>query len=975
MALATAALTALAAWWLVRTTDESPPPSPAPASDAHASLATSRAATATEAEAATLPVPTSDGTDAARTPVATGHVVRGTLRQNEAPLANVPLRVFAGPDQDVAPVQATTTASDGSFAFPMPQARFFFVVDAPTIPRDWWSGWQSTRASDWDLGDVPVPNGGAVTGVVRDPLGQPVANAAVTAAYGPYGYERIPAPAAPPEPTPLRTDAAGTFRIDGLRPGGYRLTAVTADRALAEANTTIVENGTTTEELELQRGTRVEGIVLDWRGQPLPGAEVTMESMPDPVTTDARGWFVIENHLYHKGLRVTATGHIEHWCQVPDGAGEQRIRLGRAVTLRGTVRGAGSAATTILLTEAPNAAPDSADARPSVLVDRPLPVAADGTFVVTGLSTTDFVVRAFAAGVGTSPPLRVNLREDTTIELQIAVRNALRVLVEDEEGHVIHGAEVVEDLQIAKCWSLYSGDHAKDVAGRIFGSHAKRCTITAQGRAMLPVEPDKPLALGVRCRGFLPDIRVFAVGEVPAEVRVVLQRAGSVRGVVHGGSSTEYTRVVALWSLANDDAMRALATPEPPDAQRNEWHPLTATVDAQGRFVLAGLRPGAWRAAVQRSGRASVGKRPDEQVGAVPLLDEGSDLRAVVEFTVVAREETAIALTEPPLGTLRGRVLLRGVPCADVQVLAVRPGQRHGYYLGPPSALDWDRKLIREWAAGQATGADGMFTIRYREAGPVELRIRHTNGAATSPPTVLVLPSPGTGDAACTLQLPGGAIRGRFPIEQLPPKERSFVTVVLYPMHKAKSDPVYHHDHGWPLARDCAHVELGADGRFAFDFLPTGEWLVRVHASVWEADTPPWQRVIHVAGEVVDLGDLATPPIVTASVQWRWPTADALERRVYGVWLYSGHGSDPAAVWRGTFAAKDQGSTTLNTAPGRYTILPFGNAGEAMNFGYGLGYLTGMPLAEPFPIEVHADGTVTPSELTFVPLPPPPKQR
>ena len=32
--------------------------------------------------------------------------------------------------------------------------------------------------------------------------------------------------------------------------------------------------------------------------------------------------------------------------------------------------------------------------------------------------------------------------------------------------------------------------------------------------------------------------------------------------------------------------------------------------------------------------------------------------------------------------------------------------------------------------------------------------------------------------------------------------------------------------------------------------------------------------------------------------------------------------------------------------------------------------ITGMPLAKPQAIEVHADGTVSPKELTFEPLPP-----
>ncbi|MCA3007045.1 MAG: carboxypeptidase regulatory-like domain-containing protein [Phycisphaerales bacterium] len=972
VALAVTVLTTVATWWFVRTTDDPSSPSPAPASEAHASLSPSHSSPTLYTAVADLPASTSDGIDVTRTRVATGHVVRGTLRQHEAPLANVPLRVFAGSDQKVAPVGATTSAADGSFAFVMPLARFCFVVDAPTIPRDWWSGWHSSRASDWDLGVVPVPNGGAVAGVVRDSLGQPVANAAVTAACG--QYERRPAASDPPEPTPLRTDAAGTFRFEGLRPGGYRLTAVTRDHALAEANTTIVENGTAIAELEVQRGRRVQGIVLDWRGQPLPGAEVTVESMPEPVTTDARGVFVLENHLDHKSLHVSAAGHIADWHQVPYGADEPRIRLGRAVTLRGAVRGAGSAATTILLSAAKDRAPDAADPRPWDLVDKPLPVAADGTFVIEGLSTADFLVRADAAGLGASSPLRVALREDTAIELTIAPRNAVRVVVQDPEGRAIDGAEIVEDPGIADFPTLYSGPYAKGVSERIFGRYTKRCTIATAGVAVLPVESASPLAFGVRCEGFLPEVRVFANGDVPPELEVVFQRAGGVRGIVHGGSSTEYARSVTLWAVADDAEVAALR--QPSDVWR-DWRPLSIPVDAVGRFVATGLAPGPWRAELSRANRADVGLRSDQLVGVVPLLDDGAIDEGRIGFTIIAGTETSIELGDPPLATLRGRVLLHGAPCADAIVLAVRPGWRPRALIRRAKAVDWEEDSVRSQVAGQRVAADGTFVFRYRHGGPVELRVRHTKGAATSLPTVVELPPPGTGSATCTLHLDAGAIRGRFAIEQLRPMPASLRKAVLYPLSKASDDPSWSTDWVVPTSWTCAQTELPMDGRFSFDNLADGDWLVRVQEHALGSDPGPlWQRVVHIAGGVVDLGEIAATARVTTKLTWKWPEG-AAPGAVLGVWLRVAHADDPAAIWAGTFVVETNGAT-CSVPAGIYTVVPFGfvDAGLGWQSGHGLGGITGDPLAKPFPIEVHADGTVTPVELVFVPLPPPPpKQR
>ncbi len=961
---AAALLLAIAAWWLLRATADVPPAPAANAAPVADTPAAAPGAAATPID--TAPADASPST--ARTQAIEGHVVRGTLLQHGAPLANVTLRVFAGADRKASAFAAATTAADGAFVFAMPQETFFFVVDAPTIPRDWWSGWQPSRASDWDLGTVHVPRGGTVTGVVRDDAGQPIAGAEVRAAYS--QYDRIPAPAAPPEPPPVRTAADGRFSIAGLRPGGYGLTALAPNRAPGEANATVAESGTTNAELSMHGGTRLQGIVLDWRGQPLPGAEVAMSSMPNGVTTDARGWFVIEHFLAQKSLRVKAHDHIEDWQDVPWNTEEVRIRLGRAVTLRGIVHGAGSAKTTIRVTEAKDSAADAADARPWHLIDKPLPVAADGTFAIEGLSTSDFVVSAEAAGVGASPPLRVALRDDAAIELTIAPSHSLRVLVQDGDGRAIEGAEVVEDPNVADAPGSYSGPYAKDVSTRIFGSYRKRTTAATAGVAVLPIDPQAPLAFGVRCKGFLPEIRVFGAREVPAEVTVVLQRAGGVRGVVRGGWATEYARSVVLWSLADDDAMHTAAAPPAPGAQRSEWRPLSTTVDADGRFVFGGLRPGAWRAAVSRGSRAGVGKRPDEQVGAVPVLDDGADLRTVVDFTVAAGGEAAIEIGEPVLGTVRGRVLLRGSPCADVQVLAARPGEVVRRWLGQAEQPDWDNDLVRNFAAGQRTGADGTFAFRYREAGRVELRTRHDNGAATSPPTLVDLPPPGSGDVECTLVLAAGTIRGRFPIERLPEKERSLLKVVLYPMHKAQADPSYSNDWETALSWDCARIENPDNGRFAFDYLPDGDWLVRVQPFAMGSDPgPAWQRVVRVQGDVVDLGDMTPATRVATKLAWKWP-AGAEPGKVRGIWLRVAHGNDAAAIWAGTFGAEKTG-TACSIPPGKYTVVPFGSVDASPDWAgldYGFGGITGNPLAEPFPFEVHTDGSVTPAEFPFVPI-------
>lgn len=956
------AIFSLAVWLSIATREFTPSPAQSPvplASAVDESLDTGTPGSVTVRDVAASP----DATPAVRTQAGLGHVVRGVLWQGGAPLANAPLHVFAGPESKLVQVAATATAADGAFELPMPKTRFLFVVDGQSIPLGWWSGWQHPNASDWDLGVVHVPNAGAILGHVRDDAGNAVADALVQADG--WGVARIPMLEARPKPAPVRTDAAGAFRLDGLQPGFHRLTAAVANHGLAEAEVVVVENGTASAEVKLHRGTLLEGVVLDWRGRPLPGATVQMESASETIATDASGRFRIEHYLVGKSLRVAGPGHIEDWRQVPYGDQQAEIQLGRAVTLRGIVRGGGGAEVTLHITAAKDLAEGAAAARPWELLDKPLPVHADGTFTIDGLSTSDFVVRATAASVGSSPPLRVALRDDTTIELAVEASQGLRVRVQDPDGRSIDGAEVVQDLGVADYPDLYFGPYARQVPERILTSFKKRVSTCPDGGTVLPWVRDQPMAFSVSHPSFLPVTRLFAAGEVPADLVVVLSRAGAVRGIVRGGAPAEYGRSVELWRL-DDDPKRAREGTSMETAPTDDWQPRNAPVDAEGRFVAAGLEPGAWRAAVARSGRARTGLRPDQQVGAVPMLDEGTDDRAIVDFTVEGGGEAAIELVEPRLGTLRGRVMLRGAPCPSVQVVASRPGQLEKQWRqfledGP---IDWDNDLFRGWAAGQTTAADGSFTFRYTSAGPVELRLRHTQGAATSPPTILDLPEPGA-DVVRTLDFAAGSLRGRFLVEQLPEKERRFVRAVLYPMSKASVDPSYSTDYTSAVSWGCARVDLDERGEFAFDYLPDGDWLLRVEGIAMGCGSGPhWQRVVAVHGSAVDLGEIAPMPRVTAKFACRWP-ADVIPTTRIGVWLSIPHGGDPRAFWAGTFLGSVEG-VACSIPPGRYTVVPF-----APNLLLsGLGGVSGTAIALPVTIEVHADGSVSPPTIQFDALPP-----
>jgi len=147
----------------------------------------------------------------------------------------------------------------------------------------------------------------------------------------------------------------------------------------------------------------------------------------------------------------------------------------------------------------------------------------------------------------------------------------------------------------------------------------------------------------------------------------------------------------------------------------------------------------------------------------------------------------------------------------------------------------------------------------YRDAGPVELFVRHDNAATTSPPVTIDLPPPGE-DVVRDVEVPAGEIRGRYPIELLDERERESFAVTLYPMQMTLHDPYFSMDYCCSLYSLCASVEKAKDGRFAFSHLGPGKWLVRIRVATKSGPLLAWQKVLDVQGDVVDVGELSQRP-------------------------------------------------------------------------------------------------------------------
>ncbi|MEM9801716.1 MAG: carboxypeptidase regulatory-like domain-containing protein [Planctomycetota bacterium] len=135
---------------------------------------------------------------------------------------------------------------------------------------------------DVDLGDVELDPGATVEGIVRNESGRPVPSAEVFATS-----EAV----APSGPRKARADEEGRFRVTGLGPGDWRLSATGDGYAAGESVAIAIEEGDAGEprevDLEVVRGTEVTVLVLDASGAPRAGVGCALVREGESTTAAA----------------------------------------------------------------------------------------------------------------------------------------------------------------------------------------------------------------------------------------------------------------------------------------------------------------------------------------------------------------------------------------------------------------------------------------------------------------------------------------------------------------------------------------------------------------------------------------------------------------------------------------------------------------------------------------------------------------
>ncbi|MCB9879187.1 MAG: carboxypeptidase regulatory-like domain-containing protein [Planctomycetes bacterium] len=878
----------------------------------------------------------------------------GRLQLAGAPLADADVLCCTGRTWQAQVVVRTRTAVDGRFELPAPPKGAWLAVVHEAAPVGWCSG-VLTDKSDLGVFDVPVP--GVVVGRVRDEAGNAVPGAEVVCEISSYAFARIDGE--PRLPTAV-ADREGAFRLQRIPPGEQKLRGDSIDFAVvANHAVEVVAGGEVATEITLQRGVLLNGLVLDWRGKPLAGAAVRA-AHGRTTETDALGRFTFAHFRRGTDLRVTAPGHLDGELQsVYDVDQVVTAQLERAVTLRGVVHGTGGKPGTLRIEPRESARPDASHTMPYRVVYEDLDVVRDGRFEVGGMSCAAFDLIVTVPGVGKVGPVRVEVDGDTEVEMTLVPAQQVSVVLRDEQGAPIEAAKLAVDPGAQKYPSLYLP--GEGLAAKIL----KKVTplpIDAPGGGYTLAHPrGEGLAFAVLVDGCLPAAQSFPAGEVPDRIEMTMIRAGALRGVVVGGERAAYGAQFEFWPAGVDHAPR----PDPQYPERSgdasrPW-PRAATVKDDGTFAAERIPAGDYRGAVARTNQRNA--RVDST--GVPIVDGGADRRVEVAFSVAAGATADVEIAEAPLGVLRGRVLVRGVPSAGVAVMASRESASSGarVYGGLFDQNDWDNELKWQFTAGQLSDADGGFEIRYREAGPLELRVRHAEGHATSSPLVVDLPPPGA-EVVRDLHVPVGEIRGRFPLAAVPSDAHPDYRVTLFPLAKAGDDAFYSAgDYSAPIAWNCAHFEGPADGAFAFSYLSPGQWVVRVSTGVF-GGALLWQQVVEVQHGVVDLGEIA-PKRRPIELSWQWTGGGKPEAEVLGLWLWRLVGDPPQRVWAETMRGGSPRSEVLE--PGRYEVQPFG---ASQWYGWrSLNGVGGPAIAAPVSITITADGKVEPAVMRFVPLP------
>ncbi|MCA8977880.1 MAG: carboxypeptidase regulatory-like domain-containing protein [Planctomycetes bacterium] len=590
------------------------------------------------------------------------------------------------------PVAASITASsdaEGRFLLQVPsfvrgrlqlaERRFAFE----STPKA-----QTITAAGIDVGDLVVVAAATLHGVTLDRHGHPVADAHV----------RIDPRGSRGDGRTTHTSLDGSFRVEGLRPGPYRLIAessrflthrlafeIPADEDMVELR------------LELAAGRTLPGRVIDDLGRPLAGARVALAAehpdrpgtaLPrfgDPVETDAGGGFLLPG-VADLGFTVMAWDD-HHGAAVANFAGATD-GLVLQVDRHGSVSGrladpsnrplAGSQLR--LSRQWPEGADLALHAEAARLssggTERTATSDGDGRFEFANVPAGDWQLRATGPTHLATAAVTVSVRPGAASQVTLLGDrgNALVVHVEDARGNPLAGATV----------SLFEADDRRGGAGFLLAAEAS----DAAGQAELDHLPIGAFIVEARHDLWAPSEPVRVDVAIDAATLTLRLQAGAFVEIVARSDDGAPRAGIACCALTADGSNRVA------------WRGRT---DADGRARSTPLVPG----------QLVVALLPDSR--GVGSIDPDRARRGGTAVAVAAGEVRRVELIAARPATLRGTVSgpLGAEADAEVRVVPLRGSERSFF-------VTRSRHITRSDRDGNysISGlADGRYRVQFGRPG------------------------------------------------------------------------------------------------------------------------------------------------------------------------------------------------------------------------------------------------------------------
>ena len=446
-----------------------------------------------------------------------------------------------------------------------------------------------------------------LTGTVQDPKGKPLANVEVlltTVSTG--GLFFVDDPHDRSKDVPGKTDKAGRFSFRNLAPrASYTLVCSHPDFSRKEIQTIPVDQEGVYEEppITLNEGAQLKGYVKDEQGNPVPGAELSLDGMlyaaspeaaPDRMkrTTNAEGWYAFTNVA--KGQRTMAINakgfgklSVNNLAFEKDEQITRDVILKTAEMIRGRVIAAGNVGIPKARVMALGITNTAQTGRAEVLTDE------KGEFLFEDLAPGEYNVIANAKGYRFERALRV---KTNTADVVIEGLKEASVC-----GKVLDGASG-QPMTSFTCRMRFSYGPGVATAPTQMQTNFN----DANGEFCLEGVPQGEYVVEAWAPGYAPSFS-NQVQIVPSKsvagVTIRLNRGGSIRGriVASDGKPIGKARVITRpndWT--DDEFTQTLANEYPSNTTSAE----VRTAD-DGTFVMLNLSPDSYQLQIQAAGFTS----------------------------------------------------------------------------------------------------------------------------------------------------------------------------------------------------------------------------------------------------------------------------------------------------------------------------------------------------------------------------------